>query len=108
MKKTILLLSFVGINNLKGSQEYSHQIPSRSANQNNVSAQRAARSAAAAAQLPNFDLLPPVAVHNNDQSRLARAYIAASQIGQPYQIVGNRVVSLVNQDQTIGMDIDEN
>ena len=112
MKKTILLLSFVGINNLQGSQENSHQISSNSVNQNNFSVQRTARSAEAAAQLPDFDLLPPVAVHNNDQIRLARAYIAASQIGQRYQIVSNRVTRIVDQDplsdQLNRMDIDEN
>jgi len=104
MKKTILLLSFFGINNLQASQENSHQIPLNRVNQNNVSAQRAVRSAAAAAQLPDFALLPPVAVHNNDQIRLARAYIAASQIGQSYRIIDQYNLS----DQLNRMDIDEN
>lgn len=121
MKKTILILSFVGINNLQGSQEHSHQISSSSANQNNVSAQRVARSAEAVAQLPDFDLLPPVAVHNNDdRDRLARAAIAASQIGGHYRLVGYRFVPVVTpaapevvsaqdqlSDQVDSMDIDQ-
>lgn len=122
MRNIILILSCMGLNSLQASQNNSHQTPLNNQNQSNVIVQRAARSVAASAQLPDFDLLPPAAgvVNNDDRDRLARAAIAASQVGGRYRLVGYRLVPVVTpaapevvsaqdqlSDQIDRMDIDQ-